>query len=108
MRCRMTASVRGNSNSGASHTAPFGDVHAPRSETRLFLAQHEQRMSRLIEGRAGEFVTASAHLALNFRFARLVTCRAQTQMRADIPRATRAVRLIDRGTKGERGDGSDT
>lgn len=65
-------------------------------------------MSRLIEGRAGEFVTASAHLALNVRFARLVTCRGQTQMRADIPRATKAVRPIDRGTKGERGDGSHT
>ncbi|ESY17741.1 hypothetical protein X749_30525 [Mesorhizobium sp. LNJC391B00] len=57
-------------------------------------------MSRIMKGRAGEFVTASAHLALNVRFARLVTCRGQTQMRSDIPRATKAVRLIDRGTKG--------
>ena len=64
--------LAGNSDPSSRHTAPLGHVHAPCSEARPFLAEHEQRMSCLIEGCAGEFVAASADLALNVRLTRLI------------------------------------
>lgn len=64
--------LAGNSNSGTGHTVPLGHVHAPRSEARLFLAAHEQRMGRFIERGAGKLVATSADLALNVGLAGLI------------------------------------
>lgn len=67
------------------HSANFGDLHAPGPQARPFAAAHKQRMRRLIESRAGEFVPTSADFALNFRFTRLITCRCYAKVCAYLP-----------------------
>lgn len=50
------AQFAGHRHAGTRHAAASGDVHAPGAQARPFLRAHEQRMRRLVEGGAGEFV----------------------------------------------------
>jgi hypothetical protein len=74
----------------------LGDLHAPGPQARPFAAAHEQRVRRLVERGAGEFVAASTDLPLNVGFARLIARGGQAKMSADVPRPPEAIRPVDR------------
>ena len=56
---------------------------------------------------AGEFVAATADLAPDIGLARLVACCGQAEKGADVAGSPEAVRPVDRGAEGKRGDRSD-
>lgn len=97
----------GDRDPGSCHAAPTGDVHAPCSEARPLLRSHQQCVARLIKRGACKFVAASADLSLDARFAGLVACRRQSQMRPRRLRRAEPLRPADRGAEGERGDRPD-
>lgn len=73
----------------------FGNLHAPGLQGRPFLVANEKRVGCFIERRARQFIATSADAPLYIRFARLVSPRRQSQMRADIPRFPEPFRPID-------------
>ena len=64
--------LAGDRDASAGHAAMLGNLHASGPQARPFAAAHEQRVRRLVERRAGEFVTTSADLALDVGLARLI------------------------------------
>ena len=88
-------------DASASHAARLRDLHAPGAQDRPFAASHQERVGGLVQRRAGQFVAASADLALNVGLARLVARRRQAEVRAYSPRSPKAVRLVDGGAEGE-------
>jgi hypothetical protein len=93
-----------DSDTRPCHAPSLGDLHAPGPKRRPLAAAHKQRVGCLVEGSAGKFVAATADLALDIGFARLVARRCEAEMRAHLPGAHeagqpilgRALRLICR------------
>jgi hypothetical protein len=78
--------------------------HARRADH--FLLQ--KRMACFVERRACQLVAASADPALDVCCAGLIESWGQTQVSADIPRFAEPLRLINRGSEGQGGHGTDT
>lgn len=92
--------LAGDSDASARHAAPLGDLHAPGAQARPFAAPHEQRVGCLIECRAGEFVATAAYLALDVRFAGLITPWRQAERRPHSESGgTAPVGRLSRGTR---------
>jgi hypothetical protein len=91
--------LAGHRDASARNALALGDIHTPRLERRPFCAADQQLMGCLVERGASHLVAAPAGTALHVGFAGLVERWRQAEMRADIPRPSEAVRLIDRGAE---------
>src|SRR4051794_17411880 len=66
-----------NGDAGPCHAARLGHLHAPRTQAGPLAAAHQQGVGRLVQGGAGQFVTASADLAGDVSLAGLIAGRRQ-------------------------------
>ena len=60
--------LAGDRDASSRHPAMFGDLHAPCSQGRPFLAANEQRVGGFVERRAHQFIATSADVPLYIRF----------------------------------------